>query len=132
VRTRSCWPPRADDLGEHCPPLVCVNGQPSLAVWRLLDLLTADGARLTYHGDFDWGGIRIANSLSERLTWSPWRFDTAAYRTTLATATGATLTGRPVDAAWDPELRAALAQHALRIEEEQVLDELLDDLRRST
>lgn len=43
----------ADELGPECPPPVCVNGQPSAAVWRLLDQLVADGAELMYHGDFD-------------------------------------------------------------------------------
>jgi len=119
----------ADELGERCPPLVCVNGHPSLAVWRLLDRLAGDGARLAYHGDFDWGGIRIANSLCERTAWSPWRFDTAAYLAAKAAVTGGELTGRPVDAAWDPVLGTTLARHAVRIEEEQVLGELIDDLR---
>jgi antitoxin YefM len=36
--------------------LVCVGGQPSAAVWRLLELLAGGGARFDYHGDFDWGG----------------------------------------------------------------------------
>ncbi|WP_255431382.1 DUF2399 domain-containing protein [Amycolatopsis sp. WAC 01416] len=45
----------ADELGPGCPPLVCVNGQPSAAVWRLLDLLAAKGAGFRYHGDFDLG-----------------------------------------------------------------------------
>lgn len=119
----------ADELGERSPPLVCLNGQPSLAVWRLLDRLAADGARFAYHGDFDWGGIRIGNALSERIVWSSWRFDTSAYRAALGTVTSGELTGRPVDAIWDPELRATLARYGVRLEEEQVLRELIDDLR---
>ena len=53
----------ADELGSRCPPLVCVGGQPSAAGWRLLDLLAAGGAEFRYHGDFDWGGIRIASAV---------------------------------------------------------------------
>jgi len=117
----------ADDLGPRCPPLICLNGQPSAAVWRLLDLLAADGARLRYHGDFDWGGVRIGNALRERIPWQPWRFDAAAYDA--VDVTGGDLLGRPVDATWDPRLRAALERRGVRIEEELVLPALIDDLR---
>lgn len=120
----------ADELGTECPPLVCLNGHPSTAALRLLTLLVADGAHLTYHGDFDWGGIRIANTLHERFPWHPWRFDAPSYQSALATVTGGTLTGRPVDAAWDPALRPLVEQHGTHIQEELVLPELIADLRR--
>ncbi|MFY1634602.1 TIGR02679 family protein [Solwaraspora sp. WMMB335] len=124
----------ADLLGPACPPLVCVNGQPSTAALRLLAGLAASGARLRYHGDFDWGGVRIANLLRSRVTWQPWRYDAAAYRAAVAgvaSGTGAasgTLTGRPVDANWDAELTALMSRHGTRVEEELVLDTLLADL----
>lgn len=117
----------ADELGPRCPPLVCLSGQPSAAVWRLLELLVADGARLTYHGDFDWGGLRIGNTLHERIPWQPWRFDTAEYQA--AEVTGRELLGRPVNATWDPDLRTALERRGVRVEEELVLPALIDDLR---
>ncbi|SDH28240.1 Protein of unknown function C-terminus [Sinosporangium album] len=41
----------ADQLGADCAPLLCVNGRPSAAVWRLLDLLAQGGSRFAYHGD---------------------------------------------------------------------------------
>ncbi len=106
---------------------MCVNGQPSAAVGRLLDLLAADGARFQYHGDFDWGGIRIGNTLRGRVAWQPWRFDAATY--TAATATGGELTGKPAEAIWDTGLRAAMELRGLRIEEELMLPALMDDLR---
>jgi uncharacterized protein (TIGR02679 family) len=118
----------ADELGPECPPLVCLNGHPSAAALRLLTFLVADGAQLTYHGDFDWGGIRIANALRERFTWHPWRFDAPAYRSALTSTTGGTLTGRPADATWDPDLRPALEQHGVHIQEELVLPDLMTDL----
>nr|WP_042186513.1 TIGR02679 family protein [Kibdelosporangium sp. MJ126-NF4]CEL17323.1 FIG124585: Hypothetical protein [Kibdelosporangium sp. MJ126-NF4]CTQ91449.1 FIG124585: Hypothetical protein [Kibdelosporangium sp. MJ126-NF4] len=117
----------ADELGVACPPMVCVNGQPSVAVWRLLELLAAGGARFAYHGDFDWGGIRIGNTLRERLPWRPWRFDARAYQA--VDTTGATLTGRPVSATWDSDLRSAMERRGVQVEEELVLPELIDDLR---
>lgn len=119
----------ADELGAAAPPMVCLSGQPSTAAIRLLTLLAEAGAELTYHGDFDWGGIRIANALRDRLPWHPWQFDATAYRTALASVTGGTLTGRPVDANWDPDLRRELAHHRVHIQEELVLTELLADLR---
>ncbi|WP_462185835.1 MULTISPECIES: TIGR02679 family protein [unclassified Frankia] len=118
----------ADELAGRTPPLVCVNGQPSAAVIGLLSALAGQGARFAYHGDFDWGGLRIANGLRERIGWRPWRFDARSYQAALATVTGGELAGRPVDAAWDPDLRPALEHHAIRVDEELVLAELIDDL----
>jgi uncharacterized protein (TIGR02679 family) len=130
----------ADELGSRCPPLVCVGGQPSAAGWRLLDLLAAGGAEFRYHGDFDWGGIRIARAVCQRVgqepsRWQPWRYDRNAYEAaaTAALAVQAAarlprLAGEPVATPWDPGLAAAMACHDVRIEEELSLDALLADL----
>ncbi len=118
----------ADRLGADCPPLVCVNGQPSAAVRRLLRLCAGAGAQIWYHGDFDWGGLRIANGLCTELPVHPWRFGTADY---CAVAAGHPLLGPPVTAAWDPDLAAAMAERGLAVEEELVLDDLIDDLTAS-
>jgi uncharacterized protein (TIGR02679 family) len=119
----------ADRLGRACAPLVCVSGQPGAAATTLLHALAAAGARLRYHGDFDWGGVRIGNLLVERLPVRPWRFDAAAYRAAM-TALDATreLAGAPVEARWDPELAPALRACGRVVEEEQVVDDLLVDL----
>jgi uncharacterized protein (TIGR02679 family) len=125
----------ADELGAACPPLICVGGQPSAAGWRVLDLLLAGGARFAYHGDFDWGGIRIAGAVRQRVNWAPWQYDHLAYEAALAAAPlpgqGAGLGGEPADTPWDPELAAAMRKEDVRIEEELVLDALLRDLSRS-
>jgi uncharacterized protein (TIGR02679 family) len=118
----------ADELGPECPPLVCLSGHPSAAALRLLTMSATGGAHFAYHGDFDWGGIRIANALRERFGWKPWRFDARAYRSALASVTGGPLTGRPVDAAWDLDLRPTLEQHGVHIQEELVLPDLMNDL----
>jgi uncharacterized protein (TIGR02679 family) len=130
----------ADELGDRCPPLVCVGGQPSAAGWRLLDLLAAGGAEFRYHGDFDWGGIRIAGAVRQRVgqeqsRWQPWRYDGAAYESAVASVLARQaadrlprLAGDAVAAPWDPGLAAAMARHAIRIEEELSLDSLLADL----
>jgi uncharacterized protein (TIGR02679 family) len=130
----------ADELGSRCPPLVCVGGQPSAAGWRLLDMLAAGGAEFRYHGDFDWGGIRIASAVRQRVGqgqshWQPWRYDRDAYEavtTAVLAVRGAAqpprLAGDPVATPWDPGLAAAMALHGVRVEEELSLDTLLADM----
>ena len=132
----------ADELGSRCPPLVCVGGQPSAAVWRLLDLLAAGGAQFRYHGDFDWGGVRIACAVRQRVRsrqshWQPWRYDRDAYEAAAAAAAPHAaarlarlprLAGEPVATPWDPSLAEAMERRDTRIEEELSLDTLLGDL----
>ena len=130
----------ADELGRRCPPLVCVSGQPSAAAWRLLDLLAAAGAEFRYHGDFDWGGIRIASAIRQRVSqgkscWQPWRYNTDAYEKAVTAVLGvhtaarpSRLAGEPVATPWDPDLAAVMTRAGVRIEEELFLDALLADL----
>ena len=125
----------ADELGDRCPPLVCVGGQPSAAGWRLVDLLGAGGATFHYHGDFDWGGIRIAGAVRQRADqgrWLPWRYDRDAYEAAVALAGPAgalpRLAGDPAITPWDPGLADAMSRHGVRVEEELSLDALLADL----
>jgi uncharacterized protein (TIGR02679 family) len=134
ARVRVCENPvvvaaAADQLGAACQPLVCVRGQPSAAAWRLLELLAASGgAEFGYHGDFDWGGVRIARAVCERVDARPWRYDRAAYEAALPLAPLAKLTGASAETPWDPGLAASMRRHNLRVEEELVLDAMLEDL----
>ncbi|MFF1400431.1 TIGR02679 family protein [Streptomyces sp. NPDC058287] len=120
----------ADAHGSACPPLVCLQGQPSAAALTLLSQLHDQGSTLWYHGDFDWGGLRIATTLLDRVLWRPWRYTTAHYLAAADTAPLAAppLTGTPAIAPWDPDLAPALAARGVRIEEEVVLEDLLADL----
>ena len=136
-RVRICENPvvvaaAADELGARCQPLVCVGGQPSAAGWRLLELLAAGGAEFGYHGDFDWGGVRIARAVRHRVNWRPWRYDHQAYEAAVSAAHPLTplagLAGEPAATPWDPELAAAMRRRNVRIEEELTLDALLQDL----
>jgi uncharacterized protein (TIGR02679 family) len=137
ARVRICENPvvvaaAADELGIQSQPLVCVGGQPSAAGWRLLELLAGGGAEFSYHGDFDWGGIRIAGAVRHRVNWRPWRYDHVAYEAAVSAARPlaplAGLVGDPAATPWEPELAAVMRHRNLRIEEELTLDVLLQDL----
>lgn len=120
----------ADRLGPASPTLICTGGQPTTAVLRLLGAAVAGDARIRYHGDFDWGGLRIANLLHSRLPWRPWRYDTAAYESAASRGGQHALRGTPTEAAWDHRLAGAMRRHGVRVEEEFVLDDLISDLVR--
>jgi uncharacterized protein (TIGR02679 family) len=134
ARVRMCENPvvvaaAADELGAQARPLVCVGGQPSAAVWRLLEKLAASGAHFDYHGDFDWGGIRIARSVLQRVDWQPWRYDHQAYEAAALVAHSLTpLVGEVSATPWDQDLSSAMRRRNVRIEEELTLDLLLQDL----
>jgi uncharacterized protein (TIGR02679 family) len=116
----------ADRLGASCLPLICTSGQPGAAVLHLLRLMISADAALRYHGDFDWGGLRIGNVAFARVPATPWRFHTADY---LAAAhRGRDLSGTPVVAGWDGGLGVAMHQTGAAVEEEHVIDDLLTDL----
>ncbi|MFL6130801.1 MAG: TIGR02679 family protein [Mycobacteriales bacterium] len=118
----------ADRLGGRCGPLVCTAGQPGTAAIRLLTLLSRSGAALRFHGDFDWGGLRIGNLLAERLPVGPWRYGAGDYRRLVAAGLGRELPGKPVVASWDPDLTREMADLRVRVDEELVLDDLIADL----
>lgn len=122
-----------DALGDAVGPvLVCTSGQPSAAVVELLQILTAEGAALRYHGDFDWAGLRIARSLLTQVEWAPWRFTAADYLQVVREGRlSRGLTGRPAPSPWDPHLAEAMAEWGLAIEEEAVADLLAADVIES-
>lgn len=117
----------ANRLAGGVAPLVCTNTHPGAAATVLLRLLAAAGARLHYHGDFDWPGITFANTVIGRFGARPWRLDAISYRRAAGSG-GPSLRGRPVMAAWDPQLTHAMQTLGAKVEEERVLDDLLDDL----
>jgi uncharacterized protein (TIGR02679 family) len=118
----------AQRLGRGCGPLVCVEGQPCTAASLLLRRLSRAGVRLLYHGDFDWPGLRIANLILRRYDAEPWRLSCADY---LQQSAGAPLEGPPVDAVWDPDLKATMMREGRALHEEHVADTLLGDLATS-
>jgi uncharacterized protein (TIGR02679 family) len=118
----------ADRLGPRCAPLVCTDGMPAAAQRTLLAQLAQAGARLLYHGDFDWPGLRIANLVIRSFGAQPWRFGAVDYTAATDIASGQALTGSTVAAAWDAALAPAMQRHRLAIAEEALAAALLPDL----
>lgn len=123
----------AQALGPNCAPLVCVEGQLSVAAVRLLAQLHDGGAELTYHGDFGSGGITIANRVIGRLGAAPWAMSAADHARALEAAHREgleleDLRGAVPDACWDAELAPQIRACGVEVEEELVVARLLDDL----
>lgn len=114
-------------LGADCKPLICTQGQPRAATATLLNQLRRSGARLLYHGDFDWAGIHIGNTMMRRFMAQPWRFDAVDYQAARQRR-GQPLRGKAVAACWDVGLMPAMQARNKQLEEEQVITDLLDDL----
>lgn len=121
----------SDSLATRSAPLICTEGQPSVAAGLLLRELRAAGAALCYHGDFDWPGLNIARWVMAESGAVPWRFGARDYREglglnqrpkRLSSSTGQARTP------WDPDLMHAMLNHLVSVEEEIVVDLLLADL----
>ncbi|WP_243789298.1 TIGR02679 family protein [Saccharopolyspora gloriosae] len=115
-------------------PLVCLSGHPSTVALALLRRLHANGARLRYHGDFDWTGVTIARSLWSEHEVGLWRMSAADYREAVDLAARdrsdlPNLVGTPVETPWDPQLAELMSTASRAVEEETVLPALLADLR---
>ncbi|RRI84243.1 TIGR02679 family protein [Pseudomonas aeruginosa] len=121
----------ADHLGADSAPLVCTDGMPAAAQRILLDQLAAAGARLHYHGDYDWPGITIGNYVIRTWQASPWRFGCENY---LEAVKAVPVRPRDLDiseveAPWDKELSKNMNTHRLAIPEEAIANTLLDDMK---
>ena len=115
--------------------VVCTLGQPTVVVTSVLEQLRAAGAELRYHGDFDWGGITIANLLVGTHQCRPWRFAAGDYLDALArlapvVAELPVLGPDQVASCWDDHLTPAMATAGRAVHEELLLDDLLADLSR--
>lgn len=115
-------------FGAVCPPVVCTSGWPNTAVMLLLRRLAELGTRLSYHGDFDGEGLRIAAYVLEKAGAQPWRMATADFRHGVRATVAGPAPGRVTEAPWDPDLAPAILAHGQALPEEQVADALLADL----
>jgi uncharacterized protein (TIGR02679 family) len=112
-------------FGTRCPPMVCTSGWPSSAGILLLRKLTAAGAEVFYHGDFDGEGLRIAAHVIARTGATPWRMSSADY---LGAPADGPPVGRITPAPWDAELAEHLLRRGTTVSEERVSATLLDGL----
>lgn len=120
----------ADKLGALCAPLACTEGMPAAAQRTLLMQLVQAGARLRYHGDFDWPGLRIANQVMRQCGALAWRFGADDYLAAVQSnpRRGRDLAGPEAIASWDRSLAPVMQLHRRAIAEEFVADRLLGDL----
>jgi uncharacterized protein (TIGR02679 family) len=121
----------ADALGKASAPLVCTDGMPAAAQRTLLTQLASAGARLRYHGDFDWPGLNIGNCVMRGFGAQPWRYgmqDYIAAVPAIDVANREPLSGASVGADWDAGLTAAMLSHGCAIHEEEVVDVLVRDV----
>jgi uncharacterized protein (TIGR02679 family) len=121
----------ADALGARSAPLLCTDGMPAAAQRALLAQVAAAGARLHYHGDFDWPGVAIGNLVQREFRARAWRFSAADYAAAVQGADAAAkapLHGRRVEALWDAALAPAMQQAHCAVAEEALLQSLLPDL----
>jgi uncharacterized protein (TIGR02679 family) len=123
----------ADALGSRCIPLACTDGMPGAAQRTLLLQLARAGARLHYHGDFDWAGLRIGNWVMRACGARPWRYGAADYLSAVRDIAvhGRTLGPDSVEADWDADLAFAMRTHDQAVDEEAIAEDLTRDLDRS-
>lgn len=120
----------ADVLGHCSAPLVCTDGMPGAAQRTLLLQLAQAGARLHYHGDFDWPGLAIGNWVMRACGAQPWRYGAEDYRKAVKEipAHGRPLGLENIEADWDAELATVMRAHSRAIDEEAIAAVLVQDL----
>lgn len=136
TRVHVCENPRVVEAAAdsaRATPLVCTSGSAATVVLTLLDNLAESGCTFSYHGDFDWPGITLANRIMSRYDARPWRMRTVDYeylamRAELRGTPALPLAGPRVDAGWDPELAPAMQALGVALHEEAALELLLEDL----
>lgn len=123
----------ADRLGAACAPLVCTDGMPAAAQRVLLKQLSDAGAKLLYHGDFDWAGIHIANNVMKLCDARSWRFGAEDYIQAVKTIAPKErdLEDVHVAASWDTALGESMRSNGIAIAEEAIASQLVNDLQYS-
>jgi len=121
-----------DYLQRFIGDLVTRSSQIAELLESLMSQLAAAGARLRYHGDFDWPGLTIGNFVVRALGARPWRFTADDYLAACQGGASVLAADGRIEAQWDPSLAGVMAERALTIHEEAVSDLLLEDLRAET
>jgi uncharacterized protein (TIGR02679 family) len=117
----------AAQLGSGSAPLVCTEGEPSVACYRLLQTAVATGTRVRWHSDLDWPGLRATAAAVKRLGAVPWLMGADDYRALLP-ASSEPLRGTAADSPWDPALAELMQASGRAVTEDLQLPALLADL----
>jgi len=118
----------ADELGASCPPLICTEGDTSVACARLLQAAVASGSSVHWHSDFSWAGLRRTQLAIKRLRAQPWRMSVSAYQAAITGPAIDPLRGRTESSPWDPRLAEMMRLTGRGVHEERLISGLLDDL----
>jgi len=116
--------------------IVCGNGQPTVAVIRLLDWLcgVSEEIILHYAGDLDGKGLSIAQGLQSRYpsNFRAWRMDKEQFiryaHQGLQLSESEKTRFRHSDFIWDHELGHTIAEKGVKLHQELWVEELVGDL----
>jgi uncharacterized protein (TIGR02679 family) len=117
----------AGQLGADSAALVCTEGEPSVACFRLLQAAVSTGTRIHWHADFDWPGLRATAAAIRRLGAAPWLMGADDYRAALV-PNAEPLKGPAADSPWDTRLAALMQASGRAVTEERQLTALLAEL----
>jgi uncharacterized protein (TIGR02679 family) len=115
-------------LGAASEPLVCTEGEPSVACRRLLHAAVATGTRVHWHSDFSWPGLRATTVAMRRLRAEPWLMGAADYRAALAGGGSGPLTGVQAPSPWDTRLAELMHRSGRAVGEDRMAPQLLAGL----
>jgi uncharacterized protein (TIGR02679 family) len=117
----------AGQLGPGSAPLVCTEGEPSVACYRLLQAAVSTGTRIHWHSDFDWPGLRMTEAAIRRLGATPWLMSADDYRAALP-ASSDSLKGPRASSSWDTRLAELMQASGRAVTEERQLTALLTEI----
>jgi uncharacterized protein (TIGR02679 family) len=116
------------------PVFICGNGQPTVAVIKLLDLLCGTtGTILYYAGDLDIKGLSIAQSLQMRYphAFKDWRMNKGQYLRYLMKgiplSEGEKHKLRNTEYTWAQDLGSIMADKGFKLHQELWVEELVSD-----
>ncbi|WP_051494747.1 DUF2399 domain-containing protein [Nocardia nova] len=114
----------ADRYGPCCPPMVCTDGQASLAAIDLVSGLAAAGCSIAVRADIDEAGLTIVENLrSAAPAATLWRYNAPTYSRYM----GFEIAAEPRD---DPDselerLRELYLRQRVVVHDEALLDQLI-------
>jgi uncharacterized protein (TIGR02679 family) len=117
----------AGQLGADSAPLVCTEGEPSVACYRLLQAAVSTGTRIHWHSDLDWPGLRMTAAAIRRLGAAPWLMGADDYRAAMP-ASSESLKGPRAESPWDRRLAELMQASGRAVTEERQLTALLTEI----